>query len=69
MQSGNSANMNNVREIIDRCRKETGVDYSENGREQSINYVVTQGNVHCVTLGLGSQPDDAVERIIYNINE
>ncbi|MDR1340482.1 MAG: aldo/keto reductase [Prevotellaceae bacterium] len=46
-----------------------GKHISENEREQSINFVVTQGNVHCVTLGLESesQLDDAVERVMRNI--
>jgi predicted aldo/keto reductase-like oxidoreductase len=46
-----------------------GKQISENEREQSINFVVTQGNVHCVTLGLESesQLDDAVERVMRNI--
>jgi predicted aldo/keto reductase-like oxidoreductase len=45
-----------------------GKHISENEREQSIKFVVTQGNVHCVTLGLesGSQLDDAVERVMRN---
>jgi predicted aldo/keto reductase-like oxidoreductase len=46
-----------------------GKHISENEREQSINYVVTQGNVHCVTLGLESesQMDDAIERVMRNV--
>jgi predicted aldo/keto reductase-like oxidoreductase len=46
-----------------------GKHISENEREQSIKYVVTQGNIHCMTLGLESesQLDDAVERVMRNI--
>jgi predicted aldo/keto reductase-like oxidoreductase len=46
-----------------------GKHVSDNKREQSIKYVVTQGNVHCITLGLESesQMDDAVERVMRNI--
>jgi predicted aldo/keto reductase-like oxidoreductase len=45
-----------------------GKHISENEREQSIKFVVTQGNIHCVTLGLESesQLDDAVERVMRN---
>ncbi|MDR2287168.1 MAG: aldo/keto reductase [Prevotellaceae bacterium] len=48
-----------------------GKHVSDNEREQSIKYVVTQGNVHCVTLGLESesQMDDAVERVMRNVKE
>lgn len=35
-------------------------------REQSIRYVLTEGNIHCMTLGLEStaQMDDAIERVM-----
>lgn len=43
-----------------------GKHISDDDREQSIKYVVTEGNVHCMTLGLESeaQMDDAVERVM-----
>jgi predicted aldo/keto reductase-like oxidoreductase len=39
---------------------------SEDQREQSLNYVIKSGNVHCMTLGLESreQVDDAVSRVM-----
>jgi hypothetical protein len=45
-----------------------GKRISESEREQSINYVVTQGNVHCVTLGLESESQMyyAIEWIMRN---
>jgi hypothetical protein len=47
----------------------SGLSISGNERKQSINYVVTQGNVHCVTFGLESesQMDDAIERVMCNV--
>ncbi len=35
-------------------------------RERSIRYALTQGNIHCMTLGLESvaQMDDAIERVM-----
>lgn len=38
----------------------------EEEREQSLNYVIKSGNVHCMTLGLESkeQVDDAVSRVM-----
>ncbi|MDR1886521.1 MAG: aldo/keto reductase [Prevotellaceae bacterium] len=45
-----------------------GKHISETEREQSIGFAVTQGNIHCMTLGLESesQLDDAVERVMRN---
>ena len=38
----------------------------ESEREQSLNYVIKSGNVHCMTLGMDSkeQVDDAVSRVM-----
>jgi len=38
----------------------------ESEREQSLNYVIRSGNVHCMTLGMDSkeQVDDAVSRVM-----
>jgi len=35
-------------------------------REQSLNYVIKSGNVHCMTLGMESQQqvDDNVSRVM-----
>ncbi len=40
-------------------------------REQSIRYALTQGNIHCMTLGLESiaQMDDAIERVMRSANQ
>jgi aryl-alcohol dehydrogenase-like predicted oxidoreductase len=45
-----------------------GKHITDNEREQSIKFAVTQANIHCVTLGLESesQLDDAVERVMRN---
>ena len=41
-----------------------GVNVTEPEREQSLNFVLKEGNVHCLTLGLESieQMDDAINR-------
>ncbi|MDR1381057.1 MAG: aldo/keto reductase [Tannerella sp.] len=41
-----------------------GKHVSDDEREQSIRFALTQGNVHCMTLGLTSiaQMDDAIDR-------
>jgi predicted aldo/keto reductase-like oxidoreductase len=38
----------------------------DNEREQSLNYVIKSGNVHCMTLGLENKDhvDDAVSRVM-----
>lgn len=43
-----------------------GKHISDEERERSIKFAVTQGNIHCLTLGLEStaQLDDAVERVM-----
>lgn len=43
-----------------------GKHVSDEERERSIKFAVTQGNIHCLTLGLEStaQLDDAVERVM-----
>lgn len=43
-----------------------GRNVSDQEREQSIRFAVTQGNVHCMTMGFESeaQLDDAVERVM-----
>ncbi|MDR2911275.1 MAG: aldo/keto reductase [Bacteroidales bacterium] len=40
-------------------------------RERSIRYALTQGNVHCMTLGLESiaQMDDAIERVMRAVQQ
>ena len=43
-----------------------GRHVKDDEREQSIRYVVKEGNVHCMTLGMETtdQMDDAVERVM-----
>lgn len=43
-----------------------GKHVQEEEREQSINFALTKGNIHCMTLGFESveQMDDAIERVI-----
>lgn len=46
-----------------------GKHISDQERERSIKFAVTQGNVHCLTLGLESiaQLDDAAERVMRSV--
>ena len=46
-----------------------GLHVKDEEREQSIRFALTQGNVHCMTLGLESvvQIDDAVARVMKNV--
>ena len=46
-----------------------GVHIKDDEREQSISFVVKEGNAHCMTLGLEStdQMDDAIERVMKHI--
>lgn len=43
-----------------------GKHVSDEERERSINFAISQGNLHCMTLGLQSiaQMDDAVDRVM-----
>jgi aryl-alcohol dehydrogenase-like predicted oxidoreductase len=43
-----------------------GKHITNDEREQSIRFALTEGNVHCITLGLEStaQMDDAIERVM-----
>jgi predicted aldo/keto reductase-like oxidoreductase len=43
-----------------------GKHVSDDEREKSIRFALTEGNVHCMTLGLASiaQMDDAIERVM-----
>lgn len=43
-----------------------GKHVSDEERERSINFAITRGNLHCMTLGLQSiaQMDDAVDRVM-----
>lgn len=45
-----------------------GKHITNDEREQSIRFALTEGNVHCLTLGLESlaQMDDAIERVMRN---
>ncbi len=45
-----------------------GKHVSDEEREQSINFALTKGNIHCMTLGFESvaQVDDAIERVMRN---
>ena len=47
-----------------------GKNVKEEEREQSIRFALTQGNVHCLTLGLESveQMDDAIERAMRTVS-
>ena len=46
-----------------------GQKIADDEREQSIRFAITEGNVHCLTLGLESidQMDDAIERVVRNL--
>jgi Predicted oxidoreductases of the aldo/keto reductase family len=46
-----------------------GRHVTDDEREKSIRYVVNEGNVHCLTLGMETtgQMDDAVERVMKHI--
>ena len=43
-----------------------GKHITEDEREQSIRFALTEGNIHCMTLGLEStsQMDDAISRVM-----
>ena len=43
-----------------------GKHITDNERQQSIEFALTKGNIHCMTLGLESeaQMDDAIERVM-----
>jgi predicted aldo/keto reductase-like oxidoreductase len=43
-----------------------GKHVTNNEREQSFKFALTEGNIHCMTLGLESiaQMDDAIERVM-----
>lgn len=45
-----------------------GKHVADDEREQSIRFALTEGNIHCMTLGLESiaQMDDAIERVVRN---
>lgn len=45
-----------------------GKHVSDEERERSIHFALTEGNIHCMTLGLESiaQMDDAIERVVRN---
>ena len=45
-----------------------GKHIKDDEREQSIRFALTEGNIHCMTLGLESiaQMDDAIERVMRN---
>jgi len=47
-----------------------GRHVKDDEREQSIRYVVNEGNVHCLTLGMETtgQMDDAIERVMKHIS-
>ncbi|MDH6359129.1 aldo/keto reductase [Parabacteroides sp. PF5-9] len=66
-----------VSELLGRARKNgkavmgmkifgEGSHVKDEEREQSIQYALTQSNIHCMTLGLESvaQMDDAIERVM-----
>ncbi|MDR2773730.1 MAG: aldo/keto reductase [Tannerella sp.] len=44
-----------------------GKHVADDEREQSIRFAITEGNVHCITLGLTStvQMDDAIRRVMH----
>jgi len=46
-----------------------GKNVTENERKQSIKFALTEGNIHCMTLGLESiaQMDDAIEKVMKNV--
>ena len=48
-----------------------GKHVSDDEREKSIRFALTEGNVHCMTLGLISiaQMDDAIERVMGVVND
>lgn len=48
-----------------------GRNTSDEEREHSIRYAVTESNLHCMTLGLETIPqmDDAIERVMRNARE
>ena len=48
-----------------------GQHVADDEREASIRFVLTQGNTHCMTLGLEStaQMDDAIERVMRNVKK
>ena len=43
-----------------------GKHVTDNERQQSLQYVLSEGNIHCMTLGMESeaQMDDAIERVM-----
>ena len=43
-----------------------GLNVTDQEREQSLEYALTQSNIHCMTLGMESiaQMDDAIERVM-----
>ena len=66
-----------VKTILDRAKKNgkgiigmkifgEGKHVTDNERQQSIRFALTEGNIHCMTLGLESvaQMDDAIERVM-----
>lgn len=46
-----------------------GKHATDEEREHSIHFAVTESNLHCMTLGLESiaQMDDAIERVMRNV--
>lgn len=48
-----------------------GKHVTDDEREQSIKFALTEGNIHCMTLGLESisQMDDAIERVMKTISK
>jgi predicted aldo/keto reductase-like oxidoreductase len=46
-----------------------GKNVRDDEREQSIRFALTEGNIHCMTLGMEStsQIDDAIKRVLKNI--
>lgn len=46
-----------------------GKHVTDEEREHSIHFAVTESNLHCMTLGLESiaQMDDAIERVMRNV--
>jgi aryl-alcohol dehydrogenase-like predicted oxidoreductase len=46
-----------------------GKHVTDEERERSIKFAVTEGNIHCMTLGLESiaQMDDAIERVMKHV--
>ena len=46
-----------------------GLNVSDPEREQSIRYILTEANAHCMTLGMetASQMNDAVARVMKNV--